>query len=419
MQKRHKFLVSFGSALVILSSFIFISNSALANQSPYGWLDGATCDIIGGWAVDPDTSNDGIAIHFYYDGPAGSGKFLTDAWTSGRRDDVNSALGISGDHGYTIITPPILKDGKSHSIYVYGIDSDPSHSMNAHLSGSPKTIQCESAPTPAPTPTPTPSATPIPPTPSSTPTPTHTPTPLNTPIGWLDGATCDIIGGWAVDMDTPDTSIPYQIYADGPPSIGTLIFTDTTEGLRPDVNSALGVSGNHGFTINTPSLVKDGKSHMINAYGIETNGNTSFLLSGSPKTVQCVPGIGTLSFTKNSFEFTYTKGEKIPEAQALEFTNKSQVVINFTISVPNQPSWLNSGYSTDQLTLVPGQVAGLGALADPTGLDIGTYGAKIILTGNFIGSPLSIPVVLKILNQAPVGYLDGATCDMIAETTEL
>src|SRR3989344_7163782 len=233
------------------------------------------------------------------------------------------------------------------------------------------------------------------------------------PWGWLDGARCDIIGGWTVDMDTPDTSIPYQIYADGPPSIGTLIFTDTTEGLRPDVNSALGVSGNHGFTINTPSLVKDGKSHMINAYGIETNGNTPFLLSGSPKTVQCVPGIGTLSFTKNSFEFTYTKGEKIPEAQALEFTNKSQVVINFTISVPNQPSWLNSGYSTDQLTLVPGQVEGLGALADPTGLDIGTYGAKIILTGNFIGSPLSIPVVLKILNQAPVGYLDGATCDII------
>ena len=251
-------------AIFLLGLFGF---SVSANQAPTGNLDGATCDIIGGWAYDPDTSNDGIAINFYYE-DAGQLKFLTDTFTSGQRSDVNSILGITGNHGFTISTPDILKDGQSRAIHAYAIDSDPSHSMNAEL-------------------------------------------------------------------------------------------------------------------------------------------------AFSPKTIRCIPAIGTFSFTRNSFEVTYTKGEKNPEGQALEFTNTSETIINYTISVPNQPSWLNTGYSTDQLTSSPGQVTGLGALADPTGLDVGTYSTNIVLTGNFAGSPLSILVVLKILNQAPWGWLDGARCDII------
>ena len=51
--------------LTAIATLTLFSFPVSANQSPYGWLDGATCDIIGGWAGDMDTPDDTIAIHFY------------------------------------------------------------------------------------------------------------------------------------------------------------------------------------------------------------------------------------------------------------------------------------------------------------------------------------------------------------------
>ncbi len=115
-----------------------------ADQAPTGWLDGADCNIIGGWAYDPDHSGDPIAIHIYYTNPGSGLIFLTDTSTTGMRSDVNSSLGISGTHGYTITTPSSLKDGQNHQIYVYGIDADPpaNHGL---LNGSGASINCPPA----------------------------------------------------------------------------------------------------------------------------------------------------------------------------------------------------------------------------------------------------------------------------------
>ena len=118
-----------------------------SNTPPIGWLDDANCNIIGGWALDLDTRSAAITVHIYKDGPAGSGTFVTAATTTGLRQDINNIYDNSSTvntHGFTIATPDSLKDGKSHDIYIHGIDSTtPAAGPNPVLSGTPKKIQCE------------------------------------------------------------------------------------------------------------------------------------------------------------------------------------------------------------------------------------------------------------------------------------
>jgi len=105
---------------------------------------------------------------------------------------------------------------------------------------------------------------------------------------------------------------------------------------------------------------------------------------------------GTFSFSQHSFYYAYRQGGAIPASQSLTFANTSDVVVNYTISMPNKPSWFNTGYNTEQLTSDPGSSAGLSASVDPTALVPGTYVTNVVLTGNFVGSPKTIPIVLEI-----------------------
>lgn len=107
---------------------------------------------------------------------------------------------------------------------------------------------------------------------------------------------------------------------------------------------------------------------------------------------------GPFSFSQDSFDFYYSLGSGVPTHQSLTIDNTTGSTINFRISVPNQPSWLNTSYTTDQdLPSTPGSPMGLGASVDVTGLSVGNYSTKIYLTGNFTGSPIVIPVNLTVL----------------------
>jgi hypothetical protein len=78
-----------------------------------------------GWAYDRDWSSGSITLHYYFDGPAGSGGIYGGSvTTSVYRGDVNSAFGITGNHGFSISIPSSYQDGYQHSIYVYGIDAN-------------------------------------------------------------------------------------------------------------------------------------------------------------------------------------------------------------------------------------------------------------------------------------------------------
>jgi hypothetical protein len=109
---------------------------------------------------------------------------------------------------------------------------------------------------------------------------------------------------------------------------------------------------------------------------------------------------GTLSFSQNSFNFNYTQGGTTPPSQSLTFVNTSVVPVNYTANINSPPPWFHADqppwFPPTTLTVSPGQTASLGISVFPAGLSPGTYTTNITLTGNFVGSPKSIPVTLAV-----------------------
>jgi len=126
---------------------VTVTVGGAANRTPVGYHDtvnNSTCRTTG-WAYDPDSSSTSIEVHMYIDGEAGAGgTILKNFPTNIFRSDVNSTYGISGNHGFDVNLSPYIADGKSHPLYVYGIDT--AGGANTKLTNSPKTIQCAGAP---------------------------------------------------------------------------------------------------------------------------------------------------------------------------------------------------------------------------------------------------------------------------------
>ncbi len=109
------------------------------SSSPIGYLDGIGGDGgAWGWAFDPNAAAQSIDVHFYIDGPAGSGHWGGATTANQPRPDVNQAYGISGAHGYWFSIPPRFRDGQAHTLYVYGIDV--TGNPNALLSAVPQSF---------------------------------------------------------------------------------------------------------------------------------------------------------------------------------------------------------------------------------------------------------------------------------------
>ncbi|RJQ33592.1 hypothetical protein C4568_04335 [Candidatus Parcubacteria bacterium] len=128
---------------------------------PLGYFDGASCSTLDGWAYDPKAPTRLINVHLYADKPPVPGDFsgYVGQYTTDRyRPDVNCAMSggtwdananacnggdghVTGNHGFSIPTPDVLKDGYTHTLYIYAINTD-SSGPNPQLNQSPKTIQC-------------------------------------------------------------------------------------------------------------------------------------------------------------------------------------------------------------------------------------------------------------------------------------
>lgn len=81
-----------------------------------------------------------------------------------------------------------------------------------------------------------------------------------------------VSGGWVLDLEHPKDQIGrVEVYlSDGRGNSYPPLVTSTM-GLRPDVNNAFGVSGNHGFNVPIPELVKtnsEGSVVTATAYAV-------------------------------------------------------------------------------------------------------------------------------------------------------
>jgi peptidoglycan hydrolase-like protein with peptidoglycan-binding domain len=112
--------------------------------------------------------------------------------------------------------------------------------------------------------------------------------PTNTPatavVGYLDAASCDTIGGWALDQDNPSAQLEIEIWSKVDGSFWRKVATVVANEFRQDINSTYNV-GNHAFGLYTPSLVKDVRIHQVYAYAKSALGPV--MLTGSGIQVQC------------------------------------------------------------------------------------------------------------------------------------
>lgn len=100
--------------------------------------------------------------------------------------------------------------------------------------------------------------------------------------GYLDIADCNSIVGWAWDRTNPNGAIFVDIY-DGNTLIAGNVLANQ---FRQDLLNAGKGNGQHGFSINTPASLKDGKPHSI---GVKfTSGtNAGNYLGSSPRPIVC------------------------------------------------------------------------------------------------------------------------------------
>lgn len=103
----------------------FLSSTLLGN------LDTVGPNLLAqGWSLDPQWSDRPIQIHFYVNGPAGTGTFAGSTITRIARPDVISFFAQSGQgnytglHGFSFQLPTQFGNGQNHTLHAYAIGSN-------------------------------------------------------------------------------------------------------------------------------------------------------------------------------------------------------------------------------------------------------------------------------------------------------
>lgn len=113
----------------------------------------------------------------------------------------------------------------------------------------------------------------------------------NPPKGYLDGASCTRIHGWAQDIDKPSTALSVRIYFDSKPTDSKpTLRTVKADRHRSDLCKAIG-SCKHAFSLATPSSLKNGKAHTIRAYAVDPVSRKLTQLNKSPRKLTCKPTV--------------------------------------------------------------------------------------------------------------------------------
>ena len=94
--------------------------------------------------------------------------------------------------------------------------------------------------------------------------------------GFLDGADCQAVGGWAFNLRAPNDPVEIVLLDNDKP-----VTRVKAEALREDLVRARVGDGRHAFTVATPVSLKDNRRHQITA----SVGATGIVLAGSPKTI--------------------------------------------------------------------------------------------------------------------------------------
>lgn len=243
--RSRKYLIRF--VWLVLLSVELIGDAKTAAQTldshpPTGALDAAQFDgVAWGWALDVDIPNHSSLVDFYVDG-----NHVGRVTANLLRPDVNLAKSVEGNHGFVFSIPLQFHDGKTHTLKADVINT--AGGTNP-LIGEP-TFKISAT----------------------------------SPRGTIDGVNADgSLWGWTFDRDNTSPSLFVHFYVDQHPGnldqFEGVIGSTKADRPRSDVNQVFGISGNHGYEFTIPWYLRDGRTHTLYAYGIDTNGGTNTLLA--------------------------------------------------------------------------------------------------------------------------------------------
>lgn len=131
--------------LTSVTNASFTLNAQAINHLPIGSLEGGlipgstTLVMLGGWAVDPDSPTQTVAVNFTKE-INGQETFFAQQLASSPRADLLAA-GI-GAHAFGMFLPDSLCDGRSRKVHAYAIDMQTNEQQE--LPHSPMSINCGS-----------------------------------------------------------------------------------------------------------------------------------------------------------------------------------------------------------------------------------------------------------------------------------
>lgn len=208
-----------------------------------------------------------------------------------------------------------------------------------------------------------------------------------TPIyeGWIDGADCNSIRGWAWNKNQPNTSINVDIY-DG----STKLTTVAVNVFRQDLVNAGKGNGYHGFSYATPSGLKNGGAHSVSVKYAGTSTN----LSGSPKTLTCS---NSVTYSMSGTIHSGSNAGSVLSGATVSIAGKTTITSSTgTFSIAEIPAGTyaftvsKSGYDTytNPAYYVGSNMSGLNFyLTQPTSTTGGVYGR--LHDGSATGTALS------------------------------
>ena len=218
-----------------------------ANPAPMGNYDSLTLSLaptgaalqVSGWALDPTVPATSIPVSVYIsakDGVAVTNPAPVTITANAKRPDVNAALGTVGDHGFQAALAITSTGNYSVCVRANGV---------APVAAGPSLLGCKNI--------------------SVTSTPAT--------IGFLDSASVQITNGqaavvtqgWTLDPALPAVSNPVHVYITFPDG-STKGYPFTANLKRPDVNSALQTSGDHGYATSVPVTARG--QYRVCSYGV-------------------------------------------------------------------------------------------------------------------------------------------------------
>jgi hypothetical protein len=297
--------------LYVVTDNVVTDNTAkgarVASPDYRGFLEFANCDVIGGWAIDVNSPKQSVDLDIYID----NAKVAT-IKADQNRSDVAKTYNVSGFelYGYRWNLPEKYKANKSLKVSVRFANS------NTDLIQSPTT-------------------TPVCPG-SSTGTDPADPSGTPNYRGFLEFANCDVIGGWAINLNAPKQSVNLDIYIND-----VKVTTIKADQNRTDVSKSFNVSGFelYGYRWNLPDQYKNNSPLKIAA----KVAGSSFELTQSPLSTPSCPGSSTPSC---AFDVS---------VNSINASCGGSVSLNATCSGPNcdqvSYSWSGNGVSQQGQTL--------------------------------------------------------------------